>query len=251
MAQLNPALSLLDQRYEPPPTLPWSKPPLALLPDPLWAAAVDADATRGAPGGPSSAWDDLVSGRMRIRSANTTPARTYLLARSNEPQERRIRELTDSETLILARVLSGEQQKVLACDLSIAPSTVSNRFVRALARIDLSARTASLPLVLLAQAAAGAVRTRHPRSASFKHQGSLCLVLSVPRPAASRMAQLTCAERAVAGMLIEGCSRPEIARRRGASVHTVGRQIHSIFSSLDVTGRYGLIRRAVEIGCFE
>jgi DNA-binding NarL/FixJ family response regulator len=65
------------------------------------------------------------------------------------------------------------------------------------------------------------------------------------------MAQLTCAEQKVAEILIEGCARPEIALRRNASVHTIGRQIHCIFSSLEVTGRYGLIRRAVELGCFE
>jgi len=251
MAQPNPASDFLDERHEPPPTLRWPRPPLALLTDRLWATAIDVDAAGGAAGGLSGAWDDLVHGRMRMWCANTTASRTYLVARVTEPRERRVQELNAGEGWILARVLSGEQQKVLASELAIAPSTVSNRFVRALARIDLSARAASLPLVILAQATVGAVRTRHPRSAFFEHQGSHCLVLSVPRPVASRMAQLTCAERDVAGMLIEGCSRPDIARRRGASVNTIGGQIHSIFSSLEVTGRYGLIRRSVELGCFE
>jgi DNA-binding NarL/FixJ family response regulator len=251
MAQPNPAADIPDERDEPPPTLRWPKSPVATPTDRLWSAAMDADATGGTEGGRSNAWDDLVSGRMRIWYASTTAARCYLLARVTEPRERRGRELNASEGTIVARVLSGEQQKVLACELAIAPSTVSNRFVRALARIDLSARVASLPLVILAQATVGAVRTRHPRSASFEHQGNRCLVLSVPRPIASRMARLTCAEREVAGMFIEGCSRPEIALRRKASVNTIGRQIHSIFSSLEVTGRYGLIRRAVELGCFE
>src|SRR5580700_4041377 len=172
MAQPNPAANILDECEEPPPTLRWPKSSVALLTDRLWTAA-----------------DDLVTGRMRIGCASTTPTRCYLVARVTEPRERRGRELNASEATIVARVLSGEQQKVLACELAIAPSTVSNRFVRALARIDLSSRVASLPLVVLAQAISGAVCTRHPRSASFEHQGSRCLVLSVPRPIASRMAR--------------------------------------------------------------
>src|SRR5580700_2086311 len=189
MAQPNPAANILDECEEPPPTLRWPKSSVALLTDRLWTAAMDADAAGGTAGSASTAWDDLVTGRMRIGCASTTPTRCYLVARVTEPRERRGRELNASEATIVARVLSGEQQKVLACELAIAPSTVSNRFVRALARIDLSSRVASLPLVVLAQAISGAVCTRHPRSASFEHQGSRCLVLSVPRPIASRMAR--------------------------------------------------------------
>jgi DNA-binding NarL/FixJ family response regulator len=55
---------------------------------------------------------------------------------------------------------------------------------------------------------------------------------------------------AVERWMIEGLTRYEIADRRETSVYTVSRQFHSIYSAFRVTGRYALIRRAVELGCF-
>lgn len=250
MTQLNQPLRLRYESPELPPTLRLAEPPPTPGAALLWSAAVEADAASGAASHVSRAWDDLVDGRLRLWCENTTLARTYLLARLVEPHERPSRGLNPGEAWMVARVLSGEQQKVLASELGIAPSTVSSRFVRALARIDLGAGPASLPLVVLAQAAASVVQTPHPRCGLFEHQGSSYRVLSVPRPVTGGMSRLTRAEREVARLLVEGCSRLEIARRRGSSVHTVGRQINSVFSALDVPGRYALIRRAIELGCF-
>jgi DNA-binding NarL/FixJ family response regulator len=61
---------------------------------------------------------------------------------------------------------------------------------------------------------------------------------------------LTRAEQEVAGLFIEGRSRGEIADHRKTSALTVAGQVHSIFSALRVSGRYALIRRAAELGCF-
>jgi DNA-binding CsgD family transcriptional regulator len=64
------------------------------------------------------------------------------------------------------------------------------------------------------------------------------------------MVGLTPAEREIAQWIIEGCSRFYIAHRRRTSVHTVARQFNAINDALRTTGRYALIRSAVELGCF-
>ena len=50
--------------------------------------------------------------------------------------------------------------------------------------------------------------------------------------------------------LIEGESRWEIAARRETSAQTVACQVRGIFSKWRLTGRYALIRRAVDLGWF-
>jgi DNA-binding CsgD family transcriptional regulator len=74
--------------------------------------------------------------------------------------------------------------------------------------------------------------------------------MSVPRPVTWGMEALTHSEREVAQLLIEGRSRDEIARHRSTSASTVANQIRSIFSTMGVTGRHALIRRAIELRCF-
>jgi DNA-binding CsgD family transcriptional regulator len=64
------------------------------------------------------------------------------------------------------------------------------------------------------------------------------------------MTTLTHAEQDVARWIIEGCSRFEIARRRQTSVHTVARQFHAIFNAQRITGRFALVRSALELHCF-
>jgi DNA-binding NarL/FixJ family response regulator len=64
------------------------------------------------------------------------------------------------------------------------------------------------------------------------------------------MTALTRAEQEVARYLIEGNCAKEIALRRATSSHTVTRQLSSIFASLRVSGRCGLIRYAVDVRCF-
>jgi DNA-binding NarL/FixJ family response regulator len=67
------------------------------------------------------------------------------------------------------------------------------------------------------------------------------VVLSVPfsRPAA--FAALTQSEVAVAEGLLAGASPAEVARDRGVSKRTIGRQIDSIYRKLGVSSRYELV----------
>jgi len=62
---------------------------------------------------------------------------------------------------------------------------------------------------------------------------------------------LSDAERDVGRLLIEGLSCAEIAEHRGSSIHTIANQRRRVFSALQISGRYALIRRAAELGCFD
>ena len=212
----------------------------------LWEAAVEAE-ERGSVECPlEGVWDDHIHGRLRAWWESVGPDRVTLLARVASGSSH----IGSEDADILSRVLSGQQQKLLASDLGIAPSTVSGRYVRAVDRLDLTPSTIPLPLVLAAQARVGVGRIPPARHAFFEAQGSVCMVISVPRPNMARMTNLTSAEQEVAGWLVEGCSRFEIARRRKTSVHTVARQFHSIFAVQRVTGRFALIRSSVASNCF-
>jgi DNA-binding NarL/FixJ family response regulator len=223
--------------------------PLAIPTDPLWRAALEADAT-GTPSNLSSAWEDLVRGELRVWCESIGLERIYLLARVNVGPSVDRYALTSPEAAIVLRVLCGDSQKLIATELGVAPSTASNRCTRAIDKLDLGSGALPLPLVVAAQACAGVVASPHGRSARFEYQGCDCLVMSVPRPVTAGIDALTPAEREVAQLLIEGRSRYEISHHRSSSPNTVASQIHSIFVALGVTGRHAVIRRAIELGCF-
>jgi DNA-binding NarL/FixJ family response regulator len=151
---------------------------------------------------------------------------------------------------LLARILRGDGQKTIAYELGLAPSTVSGRYMRALGTLEVSPRRIPLALVLAAQSAAGIGPMPRASSGFFDHDETAFRIVSVARPLTSRMTMLTPTEQEIAQWIIEGASRLEISRRRATSVHTVARQFHLIFRTMQVTGRFALIRRAIELQCF-
>jgi DNA-binding NarL/FixJ family response regulator len=215
-------------------------------PNPLWRAAVEAEERATADCRLDDVWQDHVSGRVRAWWESVGPDRILLVAQVAAGEAA----ISTDDAAIVARILSGEQQKLVASDLRIAASTVSGRYVRALDRLDLSPTTLPLPIVLAAQAWIGVANAPNARRGFFESQGTACMVVSVPRPATARMSSLTPAEQDVAKWIIEGCSRFDIARRRKTSVHTVARQFHAIFNTQRGTGRFALVRSAVEHECF-
>ena len=62
-------------------------------------------------------------------------------------------------------------------------------------------------------------------------------------------ATLSCAERHVARMLVEGRALPQIAAARRTTTRTVSNQLRSIFGKLGVTGRLELIALLARDGC--
>jgi DNA-binding NarL/FixJ family response regulator len=151
---------------------------------------------------------------------------------------------------VLVRVLCGEQQKAVAADLSIAPSTASHRCVGALEKLGVEHQPVPLPLIVAAQNACYVHPAPEARCLRFEHEGSVCTILSVRRPDMGGVHALTRAEQEVACLFIEGRSRAQIAHHRRTSSLTVAGQVHAIFSALRLSGRYALVRRAGELGCF-
>jgi DNA-binding NarL/FixJ family response regulator len=215
--------------------------------DALLHAALDADACSAPLLSLSTVWIDHVQGRLRPCFESMHPDRVLLVMReTSEPFA-----LAAGDTSILEQVFCGVAQKVLSLELGVAVSTLSSRYNRSLAKMGLAPRAVPLPLVLAAQCSAKIAPIASARGASFERHGALYRVVSLPVPVMRNMAGLTHAEQQVARWIIEGCSRGEIGGRRGTSVHTTSRQFHSIFTRLHISGRYALIRRAFELGCFD
>ncbi len=213
--------------------------------DPIWHAAVDAE-RRATDCQLDDIWQDYVRGRLRAIWESIGPERVLLVGHLGGAEHG----VDPVDAKIAARIFAGAQQKCVASDLGLAPSTVSGRYLRALHGLDLKRNNVPLPLILAAQAWLGAAGVPRAKSAFFKAAGRVCMLVSVPRPFTSSMVELTPAERDVAQWIIEGCSRVDIAHERGTSVNTVSRQCHSISDTLRSTGRFALVRLAVERRCF-
>ncbi len=211
-----------------------------------WVEALHGPESRAGSAALGQAWEDLVRGGLRPLRETITPASVCLAAHVVD----RPCGLRPEDAAIVASVLRGEPRKAIAAEYGIALSTATARFLRALAKLELADRNVSLPLVLAAQCWAGAARIPGARSAVFDYEGRPCLALGVPRPVTSHLTSLTPVEQEIAQWLIEGLTRYEIADRRETSVYTVAGQCHAVFAALRVTGRYELIRRAVDLGCF-
>jgi len=223
-------------------------------PDPLWEVAKTADArapdvTRT---DPSQLWSDLAAGYVRPHSERLGPTRSYVILSAVPPRSSGIRcPLTEAEATVLLRVLCGDQQKVISTELRIAHSTASKRCAQAIEKLDLTARSVPLPVVVAAQSAAGVVSNARVRHAPFAYEGAEYMVASIRRPLVHGRSPLTVSEQSIAQLLVEGLSRWEIAKMRATSVQTVSCQLRSIFAKFQATGRYGLTRRATELGWFD
>jgi DNA-binding NarL/FixJ family response regulator len=97
--------------------------------------------------------------------------------------------------------------------------------------------------VLIAQAVHGSIELHDARVTASVRQGRLHVVANLPRPPESQLGKLTTAEREVALALVDGYSKFDIANARSTSVHTIGRQVSSLFAKLNVKGRFDLICR--------
>jgi DNA-binding NarL/FixJ family response regulator len=216
---------------------------------PLPLAAEETAAMAPLAGDPGDLWQHLIDGRLVYYYEGAGPRGRYVVCRVLDstwtgPLNRR-------ETAVIARVLSGQQQKFVAHDLGIACSTASKWFTQAVEKLHLERGPLPLPIIVAAQCwASGAMPDLAARRATLFHDGSEFLVFSVPTPNLDGETLLTRAEREVAVALIEGQSRDGIALRRSTSSQTVACQLRGIFAKLDVKGRCDLIKRGLEEGWF-
>jgi DNA-binding CsgD family transcriptional regulator len=194
----------------------------------------------------ASVWEDIVSGHLRPLHEWTTRDSVHFFARIHTGLAADA--LCPHEASLLRGILCGEPRKALAQEHGIASSTATGRYKRALAKIQLGGCAMPLVVVLAAQTHELSAQIPNVRARCVYHQGVVSI--SVPRPMTTTLTALTPAQQQVAQWLIEGGTRETIAKRRTRSVNTVSGQMHAVFHALRVTGRWALVRRARELGCF-
>lgn len=189
-----------------------------------------------------SLWQELVEGHTRVVDAFFTAERCYLLL---APNVSGTPALHGRRLAILQGILCGQDQKRVAIDLELAPSTIALNARLGLQALGSSGRPSRAhPLLMLvarasSQRALGTVGTLSLLTETDEE----FRVVSVLRPEQPLSRLLPPAELAVIQSLVEGLSYEEIAQRRGTSTRTIANQITAVFRRLRVSGRNQMLHR--------
>jgi DNA-binding CsgD family transcriptional regulator len=96
-------------------------------------------------------WDELVAGRWSLIDRFDSDGRRYLVAHRNDAHVARLMSLTPREREVVTAALRGRANKVIAQELSVSESTVSEHLSIALAKLN----QRSLAALMQAMAIAG------------------------------------------------------------------------------------------------
>jgi DNA-binding NarL/FixJ family response regulator len=193
-------------------------------------------------------WADLLTGQASIVDAFFSAERSYLVLSTDQrapllpPPESRFR--------LLERFLAGTSHKAAAIDGGLACSTVAFACRQCLTFMGLSCLPSKAPplLFLLAHSAQGSRSTIPVWAREFEQSGSLRRIVAAPR-FESRFAQLLSpAAYQVMRLLVEGKTHAEIAATRGTAERTIANQLATVFTSIRVSGRSGLINHLIRHG---
>jgi DNA-binding NarL/FixJ family response regulator len=189
-----------------------------------------------------SIWQELIEGHARVTDAFFTEERCYLLIEANGTSAP---VLTGRRLEIVQGILCGQDQKSVAIELALAPSTIALNARLGLEAVGSSTRPSRVhPLLMLAaKASSDRATSRLGTLSTLSDAGVELRVVSVPRPEQPLRRLLPPAELAVIGSLVEGLSYEEIARRRGTSTRTVANQITAVFRRMRVSGRNQMLQR--------
>jgi DNA-binding CsgD family transcriptional regulator len=188
-------------------------------------------------------WDELLDGSRQIIGHACDDTHCSLsLAYGERPQSSASLTSRARHALIESAIL-GQAQKVLAIDMGRSMSTVSTVLHGSLQAMGLSChfRCSPLSLALLAHAAR---RDALPRP-GLAREGDAWVVTFV-RPDWALRAQLSGSEYDVARLALEGKTHAEMALLRRVSQRTIANQLQSVFAKLKVTGRFQLLRLAID-----
>jgi DNA-binding CsgD family transcriptional regulator len=207
------------------------------------------------PEGPR-AWQSFMAGRLTVIDRFEQAGRHVVLAVGDVPAAPR---LTRRETEALTHAARGHDDKRIAYELGLQPSTVASLLTRAARKLGVDNRMALIRRFLADARArrseapiAGEAQGAPPhglRSGWLALDGQRVLVLSFPVVAevteacAPPLPQLSAAERAVALMLLAGHRRAAIAQLRGAAIGTVNKQVECVYRKLGVGSRRELAAR--------
>ncbi|HET9956184.1 MAG TPA: helix-turn-helix transcriptional regulator [Polyangiaceae bacterium] len=207
-------------------------------------AAVRGDLTASSEMDLGLVWSNLSSGHFRVVDWFFTKSRTFMVL---ETLERRERRLTKRKLEVLERILLRGGQKAVAVELNLAPSTVAIIAGNCLRTLGIDSGASRAPVLL--SAAVHAFHGRTPlgrgQKSLLSHSGRTYQVISMARPEAWLVNELSPAEFAVTRLLVEGHSHAEMAALRHTSVRTIANQLAAAFHKLGVSGRCELLCRTL------
>lgn len=105
--------------------------------------------SRSSPGGGSGLWPELVAGRWTLVDHFDSDGRRYLVAHRNDAATARMARLTPREREVIQATLRGQSNKVIAYELSIGESSVSEHLSIALCKLGLRSTAELLRASLL------------------------------------------------------------------------------------------------------
>lgn len=187
------------------------------------------DATRGIA-------EALLAGRIRLVSRDDDGAGGTVLGF----QASDVR-LTRRELGILTAAETGAANKLVAIELSLACSTVSESLHAALLKLGFAGRAEFVKVMACLRAAA-------PGTSARLVGGSDLCWLFLPVEAFGLDPRLTCAERQVVTGVLDGRTNAAIATARRTSSRTVANQLAGIYRKLGVSSRWELAARVGRSG---
>jgi len=203
-----------------------------------------AERSSGQPVSLAALWHELMSGQVRIADCFVAQ-RCYVVLRAPSPEEASA-PLPTRQRQILEALLCGADNKTVAYDLDVAPSTVSQTARTALLLLGADCTPArACPLLAQAAQASCEGRDAQGRACAIVYEGQTYRVVGAARPDDALATLLTPAEYAVARCLLEGQHYVDIARHRGTSTRTVANQLAAVFRRMGVSGRSSLLRRLI------
>lgn len=206
--------------------------------------AADASAPElVAPHGPALvAWSRLVQGGGALVACFERAGRRFVIARATPHGPCPVAALSARETLIAARVASGEALKRISCDRGIATSTVSVELRAVVRKLGLASRldlASALDPWAHCWSPLASAQGKRFRMTRFTVRGSELLVVSraVGSALGAVPADLSPAERSVVDLVLAGLTNEEIAALRRRSVWTVRNQLAATYEKLGVHSR--------------
>ena len=178
-----------------------------------------------------SLWTALVEGRWTLLEHFDRGGRRYLVARRNEPRVRGTLALSPREEQVAGYATLGHPVKLIAYELGLSSSTVSEHLASAMEKLGIETRAE------LAKVWAGASHV------PIEETSDLGVGMEGLAVAAAEVSdhiddpRLTETERGIVSQVLRGETNAAIAKMRGTSPRTVANQIARVFKKLGVGSR--------------
>lgn len=184
--------------------------------------------------GAVEAWKGLVDGRWSLVDAFDSDQKRFVVAHRNPSGLRSPQALTLRERQVADLILMGRSNGEIAYALGLDVSTISTHASNLGKKFRSSTRAALIQTLRAAQ-----------RTAEDEGYEALRVGVSSPRLELSEeeQASLSSAELEVLRHVVSGLNNKEIGERRRVSIHTVEKQVGSIYAKLRLSGREALVSR--------